>query len=116
MKNKDENKRDFYNEINKGVEEHIKLIKSEYDGNNDQYEDRREYLMEFLDGAWIYHKDVKDLINYLYDKVDNFNEDIVVYMDEVGGKNFMGALLLMVIDETLDDWEKEEQEKVVVQK
>ena len=111
-------------EINNEIENYIEYLINKYEENPNEYEGKKEFLIEHLDDlftyqdlvgyldptyGWMKHEDRKELMNYLYNEVDSFKYVKKSEIDDILSSNrvsFIKLLLSIVVDETLKDWEK----------
>ena len=111
-------------EISNEIQNYIQYLMNKYEENPNEYEGKKEFLIEHLDGlftyqdlvgcldpthGWLHHEDRGELLNYLYNKVDSFKDVKKSEIDDILSSNrtsLVKLLLLILVDETLEEWEK----------
>lgn len=113
------------NKINNEIENYIKYLINKYEQNPNEYEGKKEFLIEHLDDlftwedlvgyldptyGWFEHKDRRELLNYLYNELISFKNVKKSELDDILSSDrtsFIKLLLSIVVDETLDNLKKE---------
>lgn len=112
-------------EINNEIKNYIKYLINKYEQNPNEYEGKKEFLIDHLDDlftwedlvgyldptyGWFNHKDRRELLNYLYDELISFKNVKKSELDDILSSDrtsFIKLLLSIVVDETLDNLKKE---------